>query len=127
MLFLFCFHPLPFSKIIMWFFNSGTASTNGVWRSENTGKAFPGVLKLLFDNADLAQFVVMRNIASLTLFSTWGSRPGRPSQVPIRTTDIRGNRLSPLFPNPDSSVSGHLTISPWWVLLKLVISGLIIL
>lgn len=95
----------------MWFYNSGTASTNGVWRRENTGKAFPGVLKLLSENADLAHFVAMGNTAWLTLFSTRGSRPGRPSQIPIRTTDIKENRLSPLFPNPDSSVSGHLTIS----------------
>lgn len=124
MLFLFCFHRLPFSKII----------NNVVLQLRNRKyKRGFGEVKILekpfqSENAELTQFLVIGNTAWLTLFSIRGSRPGRPSQIPIRTTDIRQNRLPPpLFPNPDSSVSGHLTISPWWMLLILVISGLIII
>lgn len=86
-------------------------------------------------NANFALVVVdTENTAGLTLYPTWGSRPGRPLKA---TNGLQNNRLSHLysffflffisfsltfflsfllsfsFPNHELCVSGDIAISPW--------------
>lgn len=67
------------------------------------------------DNADFARVVEGRK--GNTIWLTLSPSRGQGSDVPLKaTTRTQGNRSFPyIFPNPDSNVSGVITMSPWWL------------